>query len=116
MALDAVALMDYPEASLMPDHDDSLMDQPVTRWHELRNQIASMTVTLAVIAERQTSAGAQGSRIEVDIQNVQKDLNGLMRRVTELEQQFGPVKTVVYGLIAVIVVAVIGALVALVVR
>ena len=98
------------------DHDDSIMDQPVTRWHELRNALNAMAVTLAVVSERQAAASEQGKRIETGVVDMEKQLSGLSTRVTSLEQQFTPVRTVVYGLVALMVTGVVGALIALVIR
>ena len=117
MSLCAAVIEDMGVSPMMvEDEPDSLMDQPVTKWHDLRNQLHEVLVRLAVITERQTSETQQGHRIEEKVQDVHTKLDGLSRRVTELEQQFGPVKTVVYGMIVLIVTGVIGALLAMVIR
>jgi hypothetical protein len=67
--------------------------------------ITQMTVDLAVILNKVI-------RIECDV----KDINAKLEKDYVTQDQFTPVKNIVYGLVSVILLAVVGALVALVIK
>lgn len=95
---------------------DEALDQPVSRYHQISNAIHGATATLAVLAERQTTATAAAERIEKSVQTLMGTTAHLDTRLATLEAQFAPVKNLVYGLVVLIVTGVVGALITLVVQ
>ena len=82
-----------------------------------------MTITEPTVSERNETRLAVMSEkvgnIEGDVKEVKGDVKDMITRIENhyvTKAEFAPVKTVVYGLVSLIVVAVIGAVISLVIQ
>jgi len=98
------------------------LDQPLTRWHELRKVLDATSISIAVMNERQKGSEVQWNRIEGAVGAVHNRLDKLADRTGELEKkfevlerEFSPVKSAVYAVVGLICLSVVAALVALVI-
>lgn len=118
----------------MDDHGSDALEGPVSKWHVLNNTLTAMQTAVAVVGERQKVAADTFERVErsmtamhgrfdhltTKIAQLELDTNVRMGKlgdeIKRLEERFAPAKNLTYGFVVLILTAVIGAMVALVMR